>query len=350
VLTQSKEDFLMDLKIRNEITRTNSFTFSNISSLNGSQSPVDSQVNKLIKFIQCQKNSLVRKELQNLLPPLVCHLFVEMLKGKEWRPAHEFLRKYSSLLGTFQEITPQRINGTDPSTLMPQKIYFLPHSTNSTSQMKFASTSKQPQIAQLNIEEQKLNLFRELVTTLSCIKDLQDTNDNKIISFRSSKYKAHLSRKSHAILKKYLARDAHVLITQVIHSWFSWDLYELHEDSNDSSSPSSPEMLTTTNNNNFDFNSSENNSMVARHQQHRNNVNRFSSECDNQKDIKFNYNNNRLDSPQIEQQTTNYDMNETNEFFGSNLKLKRLHESLNRVNSKYHKPIRIFNINYTENR
>jgi hypothetical protein len=104
------------------------------------------------------------------------------------------------------------------------------------------------------------------------------------------------------------------------------------------------------NNNNFDFTLQDNSS--ARLQ--RNNVNRF-SECDNQKDIKFNFNNNRLDSPsmaQNEQQHTNYEMNEseTNELFGSNLKLKRLHESLVRVNSKYHKPIRIFNINYTENR
>lgn len=339
----------MDLKIRNEITRTNSFTFSNISSLNGSQSPVDQQVNKLVKFIQCQKNSLVRKELQNLLPPLICHLFVEMLKGKEWKPAHEFLRKYSSLLGTFQEIPPQKVNGTDPSTLTPHQIHFLPHSNNPSSQMRFASTSKQIQIAQLTIEEQKLSLFREIVTNLSSVRRLEDTKDNKmIINFRSCKYKAQLSRKSLAILNKYLEKHGHVLIIQVFHVWFSWDLYELHEDSNDSSSPSSPEMLA--NNNNFDFTLQDNSS--ARLQ--RNNVNRF-SECDNQKDIKFNFNNNRLDSPAVaqkDQQNTNYELNEseTNELFGSNLKLKRLHDSLNRVNNKYHKPIRIFNINYTENR
>jgi transcription initiation factor TFIID subunit 5 len=72
----------MELKIKSEISRTNSFTFSNISSLNGSQALVDQQVSKLIKFIQCQRNFKVRSELEMLLPPIVCHLFIEMLKGK----------------------------------------------------------------------------------------------------------------------------------------------------------------------------------------------------------------------------------------------------------------------------
>ena len=34
----------------------------------------------------------------------------------------------------------------------------------------------------------------------------------------------------------------------------------------------------------------------------------------------------------------------------SNLKLKRLRDCLHRIDQKYHKPIRIFNINFTENR
>lgn len=355
VLTQTKEDFLMDLKIRNEIQRTNSFSFSNISSLNGSQSPVDQQVNKLVKFIQCQKNLLVRKELQNLLPPLICHLFIEMLKGKEWRPAHEFLRKYAVLLGQFQETPPPRVNGTDPSSLAPHQIHFLSHPNNASAQnsysVKFASTSKQQnQITQLNIDEAKLSLFREIVALLSCLRRLEDTKDNKlIINFRSCKYKAQLSRKSLALLNSYLAKHGHVLIIQVFHVWFSWDLYELHEDSNDSSSASSPDLLAVTNN--FDFSMLQQDTNSRHPRAH---MNRLSSECDNQKDIRFNYNNNRIDAssttqkPELEMA---HNFSEThNELLGSNMKLKRLHDSLNRVNGKFHKPIRIFNINYTENR
>lgn len=350
VLTQTKEELLMDLKIRNEITRTNSFSFSNISSLNGSQSPVDQQVNKIVKFIQCQKNLLVRKELQNLLPPLFCHLFIEMLKGKEWRPAHEFLRKYAYLLGHYQETPPQKINGTDPSSLMPHQIHFVLQNSQNA-QMKFASTSKQNQISQLNIEEPKLNLFRSIVAALSCVRRLEDIKDNKlIINFRSCKYKAQLSRKSLAILNKYLAKHGHVLIIQVFHVWFSWDLYELHEDSNDSSSASSPDLLTISNN--FDFSMMQDSSKHQRAQ-----ISRLSSECDNQKDIRFNFNNNRIDpssltnpQPKPDFQMDQFSETHTNELLSSNMKLKRLHDSLNRVNSKFHKPIRIFNINYTENR
>lgn len=35
---------------------------------------------------------------------------------------------------------------------------------------------------------------------------------------------------------------------------------------------------------------------------------------------------------------------------GSDSKLKRLRDCLHRIDQKYHKPIRIFNINFTENR
>lgn len=335
----------MDLKIRNEISRTNSFTFSNISSLNGSQSPVDQQVNKLVKFVQCQKNTIVRRELETLLPPLVCHLFIEMLKGKDWRPAHDFLRKYSSLVGPIQEIPPQKINGTDPNTMAPQQINFLQHHTTSnfhqnSAYQRLPSTSSQ-QLSQLNVDEQKLCVFRELVTNLSCIRRLEDVKDNKlIINFRSCKYKAKLAKKSLTILNKYLSKHGHVLIIQILHVWFTMNLYELHEDSNDDSSSSSSDCTIL---NHFDYTDAV---------RHNNKVDRYSdpSYCDNLKDIKLSINSriHQSGSAATESQGCNDGTDDVT--FGSNMKLKRLRECLHRVDSKYHKPIRIFNINYTENR
>jgi WD40 associated region in TFIID subunit, NTD2 domain len=315
----------MDLKIRNEISRSNSFTFSNISSLNGGASPVDQQLSKLVKFVQCQRHEIVRKELETLLPPLVCHLFIEMLKGKDWRPAHDFLRKHSSLVGNVQDMPPQKINGTDPSAITPQQIHFLHHHNFHQSSSK-----------QLNVEEQKLCVFRELITSLSCVRRLEDAKDNKlIINFRSCKYKAALARKSLAILNKYLSKHGHVLIIQILHVWFSMDLYELHEESNDDSESSASSIDLPQLNHFAD---------AVKQPQHRNHhrIDRF-SDCDNPKDIKFSVNSSRFD----------YDAPLTNEMDaenGSNLKMKRLQECLHRVDSKYHKPIRIFNINYTENR
>lgn len=339
----------MDLKIRNEISRSNSFTFSNISSLNGSQSLVDQQVSKLIKFVQCQKNTIVRNELETLLPPLVCHLFIEMLKGKDWRPAHEFLRKYSSLVGAIQEIPPQKINGTDPNAIIPHQIQFLQHHTTSSfhqnSFQRVPSTSKlQPlQLKPLNIDEHKLRVFKELITSFSCIRRLEDVKDNKlIVNFLSCKYTAKLARKSLSILNKYLTKHGHVLIIKILHVWFSMNLYELHEDSNDESSGSSSDC--TILNNFADFSPD-----VKRHN-HK--IDRYSdpSHCDNPKDIKFSVNNrfahNDYDAPVAAGLQMCRDVIDES----SNMKLIRLRDCLHRVDNKYHKPIRIFNINYTENR
>lgn len=342
MLTQSKEDFLMDLKIRNEISRTNSFTLSNISSLNGPQSPVDPQVGKLVRFVQCQKSAIVRQELEALLPPLVCHLFIEMLKGKDWRPAHDFLRKYSTLVGTVQDILPHKINGSDPNAITPPQIHFL---QSHNFQPKLPGPSKQPNyVVQLNIDDQKLVVFRELITNLSCVRRLEDVKDNKlIVNFRSCKFKAQLARKTLTILNKFLSKHGHVLIIQILHVWFNINLYELHEESNEDSSSSSSDCTIL---NNFDYTAD-----VAR-RNHK--IDRFSdpSHCDKPKDIKFNiksrFHQNDYDSGSLTAGQVS-DLQDSI-MLGSNLKLKRLRECLHRVDSKYHKPIRIFNINYTENR
>lgn len=333
MLTQSREDFLMDLKIRNEISRTNSFTFSNISSLNGSQSPVDQQLSKLVKFVQCQKNTIVRKELESLLPPLLCHLFIEMLKGKDWRPAHEFLRKYSPLVGTLQEIPHPRINGTDPNAVAPQQIIFSPHHNSlSNAQQRHPSTSKHqpPLLMQLHVDEQKLCIFRELISNLSSIRRLEDAKDNKfVVNFRSCKFKAQISQKTVAILNNFLSKHGHVLIIQILHVWFKMDLYELHEDTSSSSDYS--DVVHRPNNK----------------------IDRFSDpHCDIPKDIKSSLNNRILHNDyEATSDIRGSVQDDTDDvIFGSNLKMKRLRECLHRVDNKYHKPIRIFNINYTENR
>jgi transcription initiation factor TFIID subunit 5 len=341
----------MDLKIRNEISRTNSFTFSNISSLNGNQSPVDQQMSKLVKFVQGQRNTLVRKELETLLPPLVCHLFIEMLKGKEWRPAHEFLRKYSPLVGHIQEIQQQKLNGTDSSVITPQPIQFSQdhvasnHNQNSFQRLPSTSKNQPPQISQLKIDEPRLCMFRELITTLSCIRRIEDGKDNKlIINFRSCKYKAQMAEKTLEILNKYLAKHGHVLIIQILHVWFSMDIYELHDESNNDSSSSLSDYAI--------LNHLDHSADLVR-QNHKGDRYSDPAHCDNPKDIKFSVKSKFHHSDYDASMTPNVQgPNEGTEegMLDSNMKLKRLRECLHRVDNKYHKPIRIFNINYTENR
>jgi transcription initiation factor TFIID subunit 5 len=335
----------MDLKVKNEISRTNSFTYSNISSLNGSQSPVDQQLTKLVKFIKSQTNVVVRRELESLLPPIVCHLFFEMLKGKEWQPAHDFLRKYSTLVGTPQEVTTQKVNGTFPTIVGPQQIHFLQPNTASHLHQHYnqkppgsSANHQQP----LNIDETKLVWFRELISNLSCVRRIEDGKDNKlIVNFRSCRYSAKVAKKTLSILNKYLSKHGHVLIIQILHVWFSMDVYDLHEESIDESSTSSDGAAT---------NDCEQIPQVSRYN-HKADRSSDPSYCDNPNDIqiqnsvKSNFLRNEFDNP-VDQQDRDTD----EAMLGDNMKLKRLGERLHRVESKYHKPIRIFNINYSEKR
>lgn len=320
-----------------QISRSNSFKFSNISSLNGSQSQclVDQQVSRLIKFIQCQRSAIVRKELEVLLPPIVCHLFIEMLKGKEWRPAHDFLRKYSCLVGSIAEVSQIRTNGSDPALIMPQPIQFLStlSQTSLPNSNSFHRASKQPQLTQLPLDESKLSMFRELISNLSCLRRLDDAKDNKLISnFRTCKYKTRLANRTHSILTKYLKKHGHVLLIQILHLWFTMDLYELHDSTIDgnlscssiSSLEDCPSSLTV---NNF-----------------------YNKKSDRLTDPSY------CDDNDIKQRSVDGDFlasaggGSIVEESGSNLKLKRLHDCLHRIDQKYHKPIRILNVNFTENR
>lgn len=329
----------MDLKIVSQISRSHSFTFSNISSLNGSQSQslVDQQVSSLIKFIQCQRSAVIRKELEALLPPIICHLFIEMLKGKEWKPAHDFLRKYACLLGSVVDVAQMRTNGSDPALLMPQPIQFLPSQSPSSlaNSNNFHRSSKyQPQLVQLPLEEPKQGMFRELISNLSCLRRLDDAKDNKLIAnFRSCKYKTRLANRTLSILNKYLTKHGHMFLIQILHLWFTMDLYELQDSTGDgdlsSSSSSSleecPAPLTVNN-------------------LYNRKADRFTdpSFCDTRdNDIKQGHRS-------VEE--TSFLASGDVQDCGSNLKLKRLRDCLHRIDQKYHKPIRIFNINFTENR
>lgn len=320
-----------------QISRSQSFTFSNISSLNGSsqsQSFVDQQVSRLIKFVQCQKSAIVRKEMEALLPPIICHLFIEMLKGKEWKPAHDFLRKYACVIGTVVETSQTRTNGSDPASMIPQPIQFLAiQSQNSlANSTNFHRASIKPQLTQMPLDDTKLAMFRELISNLSCLRRLDDAKDNKLISnFRSCKYRTRLSNRTLSILNKYLSKHGHVLLIQIIHLWLKMDLYELHDTTLDgnlsSSSSSSLDDCSNTVNN---FN--------------RKPDSRFTdpSYCDtHENDIKQGHRS--IEDDFLASGSGAVDCE-------SNLKLKRLRDCLHRIDQKYHKPIRIFNINFTENK
>lgn len=200
----TRDQIIMNETIKNEISRANSFLYSNIFCLNNNPAQVDKEFNKLQMFIQAQKSSL-RKELVGLLPPILCHFYIEMLKGRDWKPAIEFLKKYSSILGTVEPSAPNqftKVNGTMEETAANVIL------------ITYAQDQENPDMTP----------FRQLVTTLSgitCIQDIE--SDIQAANFRSCKYRIRMSDRTLLALRRYLSKDAHVLILQVLQIWIDID-------------------------------------------------------------------------------------------------------------------------------
>lgn len=141
--------------------------------------------------------------METLLPPLMCHLYVEMLKGQDWKVAIQFLRKHASIVGQIDNGNSfAKVNGTvDDSALHAMTISFVDESS-----------------------DEKNLTFRQLICALSAMRNLQDLDNNELTAdFRSCKYQISLSERAVAILKVFLAKNAHVIIIQTLQIWFHID-------------------------------------------------------------------------------------------------------------------------------
>lgn len=346
--------------VSSDISRSNFFSYSNIFSLNSHPALVDQQFSKLAAFVAKQRSIKVKTELEQMLPPLLCHLYIEMLKGKEWKVAIDFLRKYAVILGPLSH--QQRSNGIavdNATTFNSSPIVFATSSSISSNNNNISSPPRNPQAIPLfsqhlphqqteknatqalqHLHHDRMNKFRELVHILSRIQSMQDVDLDKLASsFRSCKCEIQLSEKTANVLKFFLTNHGHVLILQIITVWF-----HVQED------PSLQDQLA------IEDEDSELDSEIedlpdpelrlgSRHSSHQRdhkvsnssrNINQELN-CDNPKDI------------EQYSASVNFDNNGATAD-SSNLKLKRLQQTFKLTNENYHMPIRIFNINQTNNR
>ncbi|XP_058812207.1 uncharacterized protein LOC131676855 [Topomyia yanbarensis] len=237
ILTQSTDQIVMNTAIKNEISKANSFLFSNIFCLNNNPAQVDQHFAKLCNFIKCQPVP-VRQELSELVNPLLCHLYIEMLKGRDWRPAIDFLRKHAPMLGRIEpSIAPpsssplimnQKINGT----VEDQQATGIPVSTVQNSAIVFSPAQ--------DTTPPKLETFKQLVGKLSQITRIQDLeNEPLTLQFRSCQYEIRLCGASVAALRRYLAKYGHSLILQILRNWFYFETSD-DKDFNDYSPDQAP--------------------------------------------------------------------------------------------------------------
>lgn len=198
---------------------------------------------RFLKFVQSQTIPAVKAELQTLLWPLLCHIYIEMIKGRDSRPASEFLRKYASLVGPVDNLySPiggetngqSHVNSAQSET--EKDIAGITLTTSPATQIVYAKTDTDsgrvkasPTMAHKNDIELNLNdirdYFKELIQSLSLCLRLDDINSIDIVrNFRSAKYEMVLSLQSLYAMKHFLAESGHVIILHIIQNWFSLDI------------------------------------------------------------------------------------------------------------------------------
>lgn len=164
----------------------------------------------IIRFQQfVQSQPLPHKnELEVILRPLLCHLYIELLKGKDSSVALEFLKKFADgVIGPVESIAnplPNKINGSSLT-----QITFFNETDNENSTQQY---------------------FKELVQLMSQCSRIEDLDHMELTrNFRYSKYEIELSLQSLFALKHFLVKNGHVLLLHVLQTWFWFDVTDARD-------------------------------------------------------------------------------------------------------------------------
>ncbi|XP_022113528.2 TAF5-like RNA polymerase II p300/CBP-associated factor-associated factor 65 kDa subunit 5L [Pieris rapae] len=207
-ISQSAEEMAVATIVQCESSRANSVLFSCI---NNDPGQYDIQYTRLFNFIKELKIEQVRSELLGLLTPLLCHLYLEMLRGGHSGPAQMFLKRHSASLPQKDLSYHQPIDGNLPSAL---------YRPNSLEQL-FNSI----QNGTIDNETPEKDYMNQLLDDIGSVYSLQEIETRPTIAaFRSCKFDICLSQDSLNMLKAYLAKHGHVLMIQVLQTWFHIDV------------------------------------------------------------------------------------------------------------------------------
>ncbi|XP_030573412.1 transcription initiation factor TFIID subunit 5 [Drosophila novamexicana] len=208
LLMQNKSQFAVNKMLDTDLHGGNSFTYSNVQVITNNQHMVDQQFGRFSQFVELQPESL-RIEMKRFYAPMLCHLYLELLKARESKGAVEFLKKYAHLVAPvdlYDAPLPTKINGcsvTNEAQL----------SGASDCHIRFASEAQ-------NTGDTELDYFMKLVQILSgCTKLETAESDPTVAHFRGSKYEIHTTAQVVDKIGAYLQRRGHVLIMNLIYTW-----------------------------------------------------------------------------------------------------------------------------------
>ncbi|KAH8311940.1 hypothetical protein KR044_008704 [Drosophila immigrans] len=208
LLLQNKSQFAVNKMLDNDLHGGNSFSYSNVQVITNNQHLVDQQFGRFSQFVEAQPEQL-RVEMKRFYAPMLCHLYLELLKARESKGAVELLKKYAHLVAPvdlYDAPLPTKINGC--SVTSEAQL-----AAASECHIRFASEAQ-------NTGDTELDYFMKLVQILSgCTKLESAEADATVAHFRASKYELHTTAQVVDKIGAYLQRRGHVLIMNLLYSW-----------------------------------------------------------------------------------------------------------------------------------
>lgn len=155
--------------------------------------------------------------MRRFYAPMLCHLYLELIKATESKAAVDFLKKYAHLVApvdNYETPLPTKINGCS----VPSDAVGLEdgggHLINS--QIKFSKVSTIPG----EEEDTELEFFTKLIQLLStCAKYETAENFEEVRLFRCSKYELYVTDEVFNTLNTFLQKKGHVLIVNLLYTW-----------------------------------------------------------------------------------------------------------------------------------
>lgn len=167
----------------------------------------------------------IKSELQSLLWPLLCHIYIEMVKGRDARPAHDFLRKYAHLIGSIEHLSlpvVNKLNGS-PGNDKQEHGLFVPPAPSASTQITF----KRDELVPNGAVDETCEYFKDLASSLSLCLRIDELESIEITrNFRNAKYDFVLSLQTLYAIKHFLGSNGHVMILHIFQTWFSFDILE----------------------------------------------------------------------------------------------------------------------------
>lgn len=198
-LSQANKQFFFSKMIKNDAFINNFFLFSNVTCNSTNYRFINDQFKKFTDFVEIQKPE-IKIQLRRFYGPIICHLYLEILKGRESSQAMDFLRNNVHHIPTDADSTiGNKTNNDNENSLNFKSRYFI-------------------------------NLVKLLLTcpNLDAAENVRD-----IIAFRSSKFEIDINIDAIEILNEFLINHANVLLLSTIHTWIHINVTDVKDHKSD---------------------------------------------------------------------------------------------------------------------